>query len=63
LEIYGFSAVDLNEVIDVLIEVDFNKYGLWMPVLWIEFQENDRFKLPDKNEEISFIPDRQFKNY
>jgi hypothetical protein len=34
-----------------------------MPVLWIEFQGNDRFKLPDKNEEISFIPDRQFKNY
>jgi hypothetical protein len=32
-----------------MVDVDFEKYGLWMPVLWIEFQDNDHFKLPDKN--------------
>lgn len=48
LEVYAYSTLDLNEVIDVMVEVDFEKYGLWMPVMWIEFQEDENFLMPEK---------------
>ncbi len=37
VEVYAFSTIDLNEVIDIMVDVNFDKYGLWMPILWIEF--------------------------
>jgi len=46
-----------------MVDVDFDKYGLWMPILWIEFSDSEFFKLPDRNEEISVVPDRQFRNF
>ena len=63
IEVALVSAVDLNGVTDMKVEVGNNSYDLWLPVCFIAFKQPQQHNVTGETLSMTLLPDRQFSSY